>query len=66
MLVYTGTFDQDLSKYGFKKVLDPDVAYIKRTNKGNAFIGLDKICLSFHEEMFDELIKNGLVMKEAE
>jgi|LGOV01.1.fsa_nt_gb hypothetical protein len=64
MLKYIGGFNKDLSKYGFKFTLDEDVVYIKRTNEYNAVIGLDCVCLSFENTAFDDLIKDGLVIKE--
>ena len=67
MLKYIGDLSEDLTKYGFKKVNDYEVAYIKRDNdKGNAFIDINGYCVSIrNKEAFEPLIKEGLVIKEG-
>ena len=66
MLKYIGDFDKDLTKYGFVRANDYEIAYIKRMDNVNAFIDLGRCCVSFRNNAFDDLIKDGLVIKEAE
>ena len=67
MLKYIGSFDK-LKDYGFRLTNDYEIAAI-RPNEGkssNTFISNDRSVVCWNEEDIQDLIKDGLVIKESE